>query len=348
MNDPIDEYSAAMRGELAGIPGADDLVAELEDHLRAAADALGDEGRTPEDSARGAIGRFGSTSLIGRRIRAEHGRLRAHDPAPGHRWPFTVTEILLLLAAVAACSAIYVHWLPCGGGANTPDHISDACLARMDTSWAFPFAPEAAERSLLADGSRFAGLILIALAWGAFAIGQPWRARTRLVIALPLVPILAAATHTAWLIANPSAEPQWWTETPVFWMAVDALAVVAFGAIINTPPHGRLRDADEVALKPVTATYGTYRWRVVLLLVAVSAPGFTRMVLEFSIMTSISDLNWDTPPGTGYITAAFIGLPALASAFLGLTAWRRSRRGRPVPAEPSEGTQTGPESLTIA
>lgn len=348
MNDPIDEYSAAVRSELAGVPGTDDLVAELEDHLRAAADKLMDGGRTSEDAAREAVDRFGSPALIGRRIRAEHGRPRAHDPAPGRRWPFTVAEILLIGAAVAAAIAIHAHWLPCGGDAITQDEISDACLTRMDTGWAFPFAPEAGERGLLADSSRLVALLMIALAWLSFAIGQLWRPRTRLLVALPVVPILAAAAHTAWLITHPSAEPQWWTGTFSFGLLVDALAMAAFVAIINAPPYGRLHETDQVRLKPVTATYGTYRWRVALLLVAVSAPGFTRIFLEFSIMISISDLNWDTPPHTGYITAAFIGLPALASAFLGLTAWLRSRRGRPVPAEPSEGTQTGPESLTIA
>ena len=61
MNDPIDEYSAAVRSELAGVPGTDDLVAELEDHLRAAADKLMDGGRTSDPDPRvvGGRGRFG-------------------------------------------------------------------------------------------------------------------------------------------------------------------------------------------------------------------------------------------------------------------------------------------------
>lgn len=347
MNDPIDEYRTALRSELAGIPGSDDLVAELEDHLRAATEASVGGGQASDTAAREAIDRFGSAALIGRRIRAEHGRPRAHDPAPGRRWPFTVAEILLLLAAIAAWTAIYVHWLPCGGDANTPDYISHACQTRMDASWAFPFAPEVGERSLLADGSRFAGLILIALAWGVFTIGQPWRARARLVIALPIVPILAAAMHTAWLIVSPAAEPQWWTETLVFWMAVDGLAVAAFGAIINAPPYESLRDTDRVTLKPVTVTYGTYCWRIALLLVAVSGPGFTRIVVDFSIMTSISNLNWDTPPGTGYITAAFIGVPALTSAFLGFAARIRSRPTAELPKRPAQ-VQTEPDALSTA
>ena len=340
--DPIDDYHAAMRSELSGIPNADDTLAELEDHLREAADALVAQGQPPASAAREAVGRFGPAALIGRRIRAEHGRPRSDDPAPGRGWPFTVAEILLILAALSAGAAIYVHWLPCGGDALP----RVGCGARMDTNTAFPFAPEAGERSLLADGFRLTGLLLMALAWLSFAIGQPWRPLRRSIIALPIVPLVTMAADTAWLIANPAAEPHWWADTLIL-CVVDGLAVFTFVAINDAPPYGPCHRLERALHTPAPMTYGVFRWRVILLLVAVSAPGFSRISLEFSIMTSISDLNWDTPPGTGYLTATFLGVPALASAVLGFTTWLRGRRTANSPQRPAE-VQPNPGTLFTA
>lgn len=344
MSDAIARYRAAIRAELAGVPGADDTVAELEDHLREATDALIARGRPPAVAAQESVERLGSPALIGRRIRAEHGRPRPHDPAPGHRWPFTVAEILLILAAVSAVAATYVHWLPCGGDAITPRAISDACLTRMDAAWAFPFAPEAGERDPLADGFRLVGLLLMALAWLVFTVGQPWRPLNRLVIALPIVPLLAMAADTASLMADPSAEPQWWAQTPILWV-VDGLAIFAMVAVIDAPPYGR-PDRVERAIQPTASmTYDVFGWRVALLLLAVSAPGFSRFTLDFSIMVGISELDWDTPPGTGYLTAALLGAPALASAVLGIgDRLRASRAAEPV-RQPAEEGQAGPSTL---
>lgn len=346
MSDAIARYRAAIRAELAGVPGADDTIAELEDHLREATDALVARGRPPAVAAQESVERLGSPALIGRRIRVEYGRPHAHDPAPGRRWPFTVAEIMLILAAVSAAAATYVHWIPCGGDAITQHAISDACLTRMDTSWAFPLAPEAGERSLLADCFRLIALLLIALGWLAFTIGQPWRPRTRLIVALPIAPILTMAADTAWLMADPAAEPHWWAETMAYWV-VEGVAIAAFVAIVDAPPYGRSGALDGGVAGPAIMTYSVFRRRAALLLVAVSTPGFSRLALEFSIMVSISDLNWDTPPGTGYITATLLGAPALASALLGLAALRRSRRITDS-ARPPAGVQPDPEALPAA
>lgn len=346
MSDAIDEYRAAMRTELAGIPGAADLLAELEDHLREAADTLVEHGRPPDVAAQESVDRFGSAALIGRRIRVEHGRPRAQDPAPGRHWPFVVAEVLLILAAVSAGAAIYVHWLPCGGDAIGDEWISDACVTRMDAAWAFPFAPEAGERSLFADGFRLTGLLLMALAWLMFTVGQPWRPLNRLVIALPIAPLLAMAADTAWLMADPSAEPQWWVQTLIPWV-VDGLAIFAMIAVIDAPPYGRPGRVERAGHPAASMTYDVFGWRVALLLLAVSAPGFSRLALDFSIMTSISELNWDTPPGTGYITAAFAGVAALASTILGLRARARSRRIAESPRPPTEA-QADPAAILTA
>lgn len=315
MSDPIDDYCAAMRRELPGTPGANDVLAELEDHLREAAELRVQDGAAPEDAARQAVDRFGSVPLVGRRLRAEHGPTLPDDPAPARRWPFTVAEILLLLAAGAAGAAIHVHWLPCGGDAIT----SHACMTRMDTSWAFPFAPEAGERTPLADGLRLTGLLLLATAWTLFLLAQPLRPLARAWAALPVVALLTMTLDTVLLIADPAADPHWWGETALY--AMDLLAIPALVAVtvaLLRAPSGRAEHSGP----PAAMTYSTFRWRTSLLLLGVTSASFFRALLEFWIMIGLSDLNWDTPPGTGYLGAGFIALTALSSLVLGLLAPR--------------------------
>lgn len=141
MSDPIADYVATLRRELTGVPHCDDLVSEMEDHLRETADALAATGCPAHLAGREAVQRFGRPGLVARSIRTTHLHPSDRDPAPARRWVFTLTECLLILASLAAVGAIYLHWLPCGGDAITPDRITDACLSRMDGAWAFPFAP---------------------------------------------------------------------------------------------------------------------------------------------------------------------------------------------------------------
>ena len=319
MSDPIDDYCAAIRRELPGTPGANDVLAELEDHLREAAELRIQDGAAPEDAAQQAVDRFGSVPLVGRRLRAEHGPTLPDDPAPARRWPFTVAEILLLLAAGAAVAAIHVHWLPCGGDAITASSISDACLTRMDTSWAFPFAPEAGERTPLADGLRLTTFLLLATAWTLFVLAQRLRPLIRVWTALPVIALLVMALDTALLIADPAADPHWWGETALY--AMDLLTVTALVAVTAALLRGPSGGARCSGL-PATMTYSIFRWRTSLLLLGVTSASFFRALLEFWIMIGLSDLNWDTPPGTGYLGAGFIALTALSSLVLGLLAPR--------------------------
>ena len=327
MSDPIDDYRAAMRAELPRMQGAGNVLAELEDHLREAAEQRVRSGVAPQDAAQQAVDRFGSVELIGRRLRAQHGPPLLDDPAPVRGWPFTVAEILLLLAALSVGAATYAHWLPCGGDAITASSISNACLTRMDAAWAFPFAPEAGKRDLVADGFRLTALLLLAAAWTLFSFAQPWRPRIRLCAALPAVALVIMAFDTAWLMRDPAAEPHWWAETAGY--AVDGLALVAFAAVtlaLLRTPSGK----DGRGAPPSTMTYWTFRRRTILLLLGVTTAGFLRVFLEFSIMIGISKLNWDSPPGSGYLAAGFIAAMALGSLLLG----RFAARPRDVRAEP--------------
>lgn len=322
MTDPIDSYVASLRRELRGVPDAGDIVSELEDHLREAADALVLGGSPSHLAAREAVQRFGRPGLVARSIRAARLQPSHRDPAPVRRWVFGLTECLLILAALSATAALYLHWLPCGGDAITPTRIQDACLTRMDTSWAFPFAPEAGERGLVTDAFRLAALLLLTLGWSALTFGQPWRPLVRLVVALPILPLLTMAADTAWLMADPAAEPHWWTEAAATAMDLFALAAFGAGVILAAPLHERTdRHGQPVPIR-AAISYGSFRWRVALLLCAVSATSRLRAYFEYFTFAGFSDLNWDTPPGTGYLIAGSIAVCALSSLLLGLFARR--------------------------
>lgn len=78
------------------------------------------------------------------------------------------------------------------------------------------------------------------------------------------------------------------------------------------------------------------RWSTgALVVVAWGSTAFVGLhqVAEYAAMTTFSDANWDVPPGTGYLTAAGLGIAgALTLAY----AIRGPRSGRqPVPAVPS-------------
>lgn len=316
MTDPIDDYCRALRHELGTMPEAGDVVAEIEDHLRETTTMLVVAGTPDAEAARQAVDRCGRPGLVARSVRAIHQHPLDRDPAPVGRWVFGLAECLLLLAAIAAGAATQLHWQPCAGDAITPELIQDACLTQMDTSPAFPFIPEVAERSPAADGLRLAGLALMALAWTVVSILLPWRPRVRWAIALPVLPPLAMAADTLWLIADPTAQPQPWAEAAS--SMTELLAIPAFVVIVFLAAPLDHADRTGAGRRPPASTsYGTFRWRAALLLLGVAATSQLRAVLEYAMIGSISGLNWDTPPGMGYLAAGCIALSAIASLLIG-------------------------------
>lgn len=340
MSDPIDDYLASLRHELRGVPDADDIVSEMEDHLREAADVAASTGSPTQLAARVAVQRFGRPGQVARSVGAAQLQPSDRDPAPVRPWVFGLTEGLLILAALSAATAIHLHWLPCGGDATAPMRIHDACLARMDTGWAFPFAPEASERSPATDGFRLAGLLLLALAWSVFSLCHPWRRRVRWVIALPALPLLAMAADTAWLMTAPAAESQWWAENAPAALDLFTLASIATIVLAAAPLGERVAAADRAA-GPPPISYGSFRWRGVLLLMAVSAPSFLRAAVEYFTMAGFSEPNWDTPPGTGYLTAISIAAFAIGSLLTG-------RFARPPEVFGEDTDRSHPEAATPA
>lgn len=80
MSDPIEDYLASLRRELGTIPEADDVVAEINDHLREACSSPTCPDAEPARLAERAIERFGEAATVAREVRMERGRLRGTDP----------------------------------------------------------------------------------------------------------------------------------------------------------------------------------------------------------------------------------------------------------------------------
>jgi len=102
--------------------------------------------------------------------------------------------------------------------------------------------------------------------------------------------------------------------------------------------------AAVVALVVISAWQPEVRGRGVLRLVVVlwgtTAFGAIHMIVEHVVMINFSDANWDSPPGTGYLTVATITISAILTVIMTL---RTPERG--VDAEPQVDPRAG--SLTL-
>jgi hypothetical protein len=75
--------------------------------------------------------------------------------------------------------------------------------------------------------------------------------------------------------------------------------------------------------------------------VGYNAFGIVHTTVEYVIMIRFSDANWDTPPGTGYLTVATITISAILTVIMTL---RTPQRG--ADDEPYQDHNSG--SLTLA
>jgi hypothetical protein len=81
--------------------------------------------------------------------------------------------------------------------------------------------------------------------------------------------------------------------------------------------------------------------RLLVVLWGTTAFGFIHVMTEYVIMIRFSDANWDSPPGTGYLTVATITISAILTVIMTLLAPHRAAEDK----SPS-GRESG--SLTLA
>jgi hypothetical protein len=235
------------------------------------------------------------------------------------RWPWVVPSILLGAAAAATAWSTYVHWLPCRGallsgsvvrGYRDGPAFSDACLRRMDTSLPFPYPPEPAEQTPWASELGVLAMALAGTAWLVLLLGVKWSMRTKVVAALPGLGTLILAGISAVATLDPARSAEDYISIWL-WLTPDVAALVALAAIWRWQPGFR----------------GRRFVRVLVLVWGTTAFSFAHTIGEYTLMFAFSEADWDTPPLTGYLTAAVLLVSAALTVIWGFTPVAAGRAG---------------------
>jgi hypothetical protein len=227
----------------------------------------------------------------------------------------------MLASAVAAGWSTYLHWVPCRGsmlrGSIVHDYsydyeggsFSDLCLRRMD-----------GDRGPWDLALYVLAMALAGLAWLTLVLGMRWQLRTKAVAALPGLFTLALAGAEA---IGDAALGQDGEVLLILVAGIELSAVAALVAVWQPDVDGRR------FLRLLVVLWGT------------TAFGFIHVMTEYVIMIRFSDANWDSPPGTGYLTVATITISAILTVIMTLLAPHRATEDK----SPS-GRESG--SLTLA
>lgn len=349
--DPIDRYLAALAEKLAGQRDADDLVAEMEDHLRESTEHLIQDGRSLEDAQRAAIRRFGDPDLISHALLAGRGRRRLADPVTVTRWPFLIAELLLITAGLALAASAYAYWQPCGlpvtstGGSQATgphivtDHVFHSfgipreCLGRSDTVAAIPAAT-----ALVSDILETFAYAALGLAWLIFVTAQPWLPVTRILAAVPAVLSLVEAAARTLLARPPDGDIlgmgivlgflfDRFVMPTVLLMLMFCLGMLLSVLLISDDQlsdRGLNWPGHSSRTRHSTMPWGTYLTRTYLLfLVALAAEPIHNWLMTLSILGVFFGLDEETPSAAAnYLIAIGIAGPALLSIVVGVV-WRR-------------------------
>lgn len=214
------------------------------------------------------------------------------------RVAWLVSAALLLCAGVTAGCATYLTWLPCRGSMlvgtmleSGDGDVPPGCYERMDQGFPYQAGTDHAED--LVNGLIALSLLAGALAWLVLLTGRPWRRGLRWCLLAPAV-ALGVAAMVAWLP----------------WMA-DRLSLT-----------GALLSVDVATLVAVIALVAAFAdddqvpRRLGLPLLAVGTLGLSARVADYVVMVGWSELDWDTPPGTGYVGAALLVVASISMLIL--------------------------------
>lgn len=234
------------------------------------------------------------------------------------RW--RVVAALLGVGALLEGVAQWLYWRPCEGsvpqgtvfGASlVTDDIPPACMVALDRHPGFLLVEPGA-------GLTPAGMLsvvataLLALAWLLAVLHLPLSLWAKRCAALPGLLCLGLAV----LGIAVDLRGEDWTEwllgvTPVL---IDISAVVVVTLLFATV-RMEYKDAVPYALALLAAT----------------APSFLHQVLDYGVAITLSEVNWDAPPGTGYVGVALILLTAGVIALV----WGHGRGTKPSGGRPA-------------
>lgn len=264
------------------------------------------------------VARYAHRMHEGRRdFRTTERLARPARPARG----LLIAELLLIAASGLVVWITHLGWAPCAGSMlegtqfdPTPHdwNFTEACTAAMDHGDGFPISGwlESPLQQTV-NGLNALALLLLGVAWLALVRGWGVRGRGWLLASLPGLANLGLAGVAAAAFVWPPAGVL--AVTSVGMLMMDLAGIIGVIAVMAS----------------AGATHSTASWiRVVLLGLAVTAAGFGHLMTDYLVMTSFSEANWDSPPGTGFLTAFSIGVFALLSMIVGAV-------GRLVPPRPS-------------
>lgn len=317
MSDPIDAYLDSLRRELGTVPDAEDVVAEIGDHLGEAAADEANRGLDPIAASEAAVARLGTPGQVGCAVRAERGRWRSGDPIVVAGWPFLVAGVMLFLGGVALAASAYLFWLPCGEFVAGQD--GPRCYPLMDAGVALPAIPQDHARLLAMHLAALMGQSLLGIGWATFVLSQPWRTSTRIIALAPTELVLSLAVAGLAAIHVPVLGD--WVIFAML-LLLNIACALAIGHAIEDPLPGLGRRGSLPRIAR-TLSYRRYLWRIALLVLAINSAGMLTYSFDFTVMGNLTGADWDTPPGTGLVSAASIVLFAGASMAAG--AWRNPK-----------------------
>ena len=240
------------------------------------------------------------------------------------RWPWFAAGVLLFASAVLTAVSVHLHWIPCRGSmligtmfapTSTAD-FTDACLSRMDTGLPFPYPPEIAEQEPWASELGGVGALLAVLSWVVLVLGLSLRWTTRSIALIAAVVPTIVAVEGVLAALDRQRDPDFYI-SGWLWIAVEVVAVAVM--IVLWVRNTELRSETLLGLA--------------IVLWGATAFGLAHGMAEYIAMSAFNENNWDTPPGTGWITVAVLVVAGSASLRFG--AGRRATRKAADMASPS-------------
>ena len=211
---------------------------------------------------------------------------------------------LLIGAGLTGAAATYLWWLPCKGqmllgtplGSDSAGDPGQACIDRMGEGTPIPLPTQAA---LSAPGLLVLAtvtIVLVSVAWLLPVLTQPISRGRQVIAALPALGAAAVAVLGVGIAYEvPGAEDLAYPLDTFVSLLVVVAVVVLWGHVAA-------------------------RARLLVAALALSSMGFAGPVAEYMVMVWWSELNWDAPPGSGYLTAAFLvicGITVLTMTVVG-------------------------------
>lgn len=245
--------------------------------------------------------------------------MRSHSPL------WLLSAALLATGAALQGAATWLYWQPCPSPWLEGSLIrgftytlgTEACAVAMDQHTGFVLPTPAAGWTTMGSLGA-ASAVVLALAWLVVLPALRTRVYVTLLASLPGIVAIWAAIASTLASLDPMAGPEAWPGD-LFYL-LDVVTVVALVALCTSGVTGR------------------HLTRAAIVLVAATSPGRLHQVADYFVSCMVSDANWDSPPGTGFLTVFWCFLSAIATAVL----WWRSGHWARSSAPSSTVVDSGP------